>query len=308
MSTTPPSMPITLLTDFGERGGYVGAMKGVIASLHPGATAIDLTHQVTPQAVREGAFLLHAHYRYFPPGTVHVAVVDPGVGTARRAIALAVPGVGCFVGPDNGLFTPILEAHRDVEARSIHNPDFTIARLGRTISATFHGRDIFAPAAALLARREPFAAIGPRLDHNELVRLDTFWADWEESGRGESRIRGEVVHVDAFGNLITNIPHGRFAALAPEQLRAAVVVAGPHRCAGLRRTYGESQTGDVTALIGSGGTLEIARVNGRADRAGRGRALGLGLPVEVRILHPGAKMYRDRGRTEAARAADRSEP
>lgn len=281
MSGDLSAPPITLLTDFGARGGYVGAMKGVIASLHPAATVIDLTHHVTPQAVREGAFLLHNVYPYFPPGTVHVAVVDPGVGTARRAIALAVPGIGYFVGPDNGLFTPILGAHPASEARAIDNPSFTVARLGREISATFHGRDIFAPAAALLARGEPFTAVGHLLDNAALVSLDPFWATWAGAVPGEGRIRGEVVHIDAFGNLITNIPRGLFAALTAEQLGALTIVAGPHHCSGLRRTYGDARPGTIVALVGSGGTLEVARVNGRADRTGQGRILSLGLPVEV---------------------------
>src|SRR5919107_5305028 len=168
---------ITLLTDFGERGGYIGMMHGVIHTLCRGATVIDLTHAVAPQAIREGAFLLQNAHPYFPPGAIHVAVVDPGVGTDRRPICLNVPGVGRFVGPDNGIFAAILEAHPDAEARLIANPEFSVQRLSKEISRTFHGRDIFAPTAALLARGEPFAAVGPIVAATDLARLPDFWPD-----------------------------------------------------------------------------------------------------------------------------------
>ena len=148
---------ITLTTDFGARDGYVGAMKGVIYGLQPAALIVDVTHEVSPQRIREGAFLLHTAYPSFPPGTIHVAVVDPGVGTARRGICLDVPGVGRFVGPDNGLFSYVLDAHPARRAREIANP----AYLRHPVSSTFHGRDVFAPVAAHLSRGEPFEAVGP---------------------------------------------------------------------------------------------------------------------------------------------------
>jgi S-adenosylmethionine hydrolase len=282
--TTPPSpAPITLLTDFGERGIYVGALKGVIHALHPAARIIDLTHQVTPQAIREGAFLLHAACPYFPPGTVHVAVVDPGVGTARRAVALDVPGLGRFVGPDNGLFTPILAEHPDTEARAISNPEFTIARLGRPTSATFHGRDIFAPAAALLARGEPFTALGSPLDPAGLVRLPHFWASWDVGTSQSRTIHGEVIHIDSFGNLVTNIPRRLFATLTPAEIAAAVVTTTHHTCHGIGTTYGDHPPGTLIALFGSSDSLELARVNARADRDSHGESLTLGLAIEVRL-------------------------
>lgn len=271
---------ITLLTDFGTQGIYAGVLHGVIRTLCPNAAIIDLTHQVTPQAVREGAFLLHAAYRYCPPGSIHIAVVDPGVGTARRALALSIPGIGYCVGPDNGLFTPLLDAHPETEARAIDNPDFTLARRGATISATFHGRDIFAPAAATLAAGADFTAIGPRLDPGTLVRLPRFWATWDEATTG--LIGGEVVHIDRFGNLLTNIPRALFAALAPGRLAAATVQGGGYRCRGIATTYGTAPDGSVIALFGSGGVLELARVNGRADHHD-GAPIALGTAIEVRL-------------------------
>lgn len=271
---------ITLLTDFGAAGIYTGVLHGVIRTLCPNAAIIDLTHQVTPQTIREGAFLLHAAYRYCPPGSIHVAVVDPGVGTARQAVALRIPDVGYCLGPDNGIFTPLLTAHPGIETRTITNPAFTLAGRGATISDTFHGRDIFAPAAATLAGGANFTAIGPSLDPITLVRLPRFWATRNESH--PEQISGEVVHIDHFGNLLTNIPRALFAALAPEQLAAVTVQGGGYRCQGIGATYGRAPAGSVIALFGSSGVLEVARVNGRADRHD-GTAVPLGTAIAVRL-------------------------
>lgn len=270
---------ITLLTDFGARGIYVGVMKGVIAARCPEARVIDLTHEVLPQAVREGAFLLESAYRFFDAATIHLAVVDPGVGTARQAIALAVPGIGRFISPDNGLFTSILLAHPTTEARLIANPAFSSARQGRAISATFHGRDLFASAAAALAAGAPFEALGPRLDAAALIRLPDFWAR-RESAR---RVRGDVVHIDRFGNLITNIRREVLAELPLADQQPIQITVGYHRCRGLARTYGERAEGEIIALFGSGETLEVARVNGRADLNAGQPPIGLGEPVIVTI-------------------------
>ncbi len=271
---------ITLLTDFGLAGIYVGAMHGVILARCPDAAIIDLTHQVSPQAIREGAFLLATAYPHCPLGSIHVAVVDPGVGTARRALALRVPGVGTFIGPDNGLFTPILAAHVGVEARAIANPAFTRAGAGGTISATFHGRDIFAPAAARLAHGADFAAIGPTLDPATLVRLPRFWATWDDESR--QVVTGRIVHIDGFGNLVTNIPRTLFAAVAAERLARAFITGGIYACRGLVTTYDEAPAGQIVALFGSGGVLEFARVSGRADRDGA-TTIGLGTAVALRL-------------------------
>ena len=254
-------MLITLLTDFGEKDPYVGIMKGVIYGLNPAAQVIDLTHQVSPQAVREGAFLLQNAYPYFPAGTVHVAVVDPGVGTERKGICIHVPGLGFFIGPDNGLFSYVLDAFPEAAAREITNPTFKRA----SISATFHGRDIFAPAAAHLSRGEDWELIGPLLENSALERLPDLWPGWvyEPGGRG---VTGEIVHVDHFGTLVTNIPDWLFADIDREAIEAAsILIAQSYVVRGIRRTYGEAAKGKLVALFGSSGFLEIARVNGRAD-------------------------------------------
>lgn len=253
-------MLITLLTDFGEKDPYVGIMKGVIYGLNPAARVIDLTHQVTPQAVREGAFLLQNAWPYFPPGTIHTVVVDPGVGTTRKGICLYLPEIGYFIGPDNGLFSYILDLFPGVIAREITNPRFQRPE----VSATFHGRDVFAPAAAHLSRGENWEEIGPLLETESMVRLPDLWPDWAQ-GPDKRSISGEIVHVDHFGTLVTNIPELVFKDIEKETLKTAEIYSGEtFRLRGLVKTYGEAAKGDLVALFGSSGFLEIARVNGRA--------------------------------------------
>ncbi len=259
---------ITLTTDFGERGGYVGVMKGVIYALQPAALIVDLTHEVGPQRVREGAFLLHSAYRQFPPGTIHVAVVDPGVGTARRGLCLDVPDVGRFVGPDNGLFSYVLDAHPELVAREIANA----AWLRQPVSRTFHGRDVFAPVAARLSRGEPIEEVGPVVPTRELVRLDNLWPAWAGRRDGARELVGEVVHVDRFGNLITNLEDADVPPRATIRVRGrAIGGLSPHFQQGV----------ELIALIGSSGLLEIAVPNGSA--AGR---LGLGVGATVAVSAP----------------------
>ncbi len=272
---------ITLTTDFGERGGYVGVMKGVIYALQPAALIVDLTHQVGPQRVREGAFLLHTAYPQFPPGAIHVAVVDPGVGTARRGLCLDVPGIGRFVGPDNGLFAYVVDAHPELVAREIAN----VAWLRQPVSRTFHGRDVFAPVAARLSRGEPIEEVGPVVAARELLTLDNLWPAWARRPDGARELVGEVVHVDRFGNLISSIPRGAFADLPPESLAAVEIAVAGYRVRGLAETYGQAAPGAVIALFGSSGFLEVARVNGRAARRGDSgedwRDLGERVAVEL---------------------------
>ena len=278
------SQIITLTTDFGERGGYVGMMKGVIYALQPAALIVDLTHSVAPQQVREGAFLLHAAYRHFPPGTIHVAVVDPGVGTARRGLCLDVPGIARFVGPDNGLFAYILDAHPGLVAREIANP----AWWRHPVSRTFHGRDVFAPVAARLSRGEPFAEVGPPVDAGDLVRLEQLWPNWTRREDGSLVLVGEVVHVDRFGNLVSNIPRRAFAAVPPDQFARATVETDEHRVTGICETYGQAAPGQLIALFGSSDFLEIARVNGRAARWSGAEDWAQDLGARVAVTLPAA--------------------
>lgn len=226
--------PIALLTDFGLVDPYVGVMKGVIATLAPGVPVIDVTHGVPPQDVRVGALLLDAAWRYFPDGTVFVGVVDPGVGTARRPVVVRAVG-RLFVGPDNGLFGLL----PDAEVREITAPWGLPSR-----SRTFHGRDLFAPVAARLARGARFEDVGP-------VVPDPTPLDLPAPTEGV----GEVLYVDRFGNAVTNLPGVDHGVLVVRNTRAPVV-----------RTYGEGAAGAPIALTGSTGRLEVAIRDGDAAR------------------------------------------
>lgn len=275
---------VTLTTDFGMADGYVGTMKGVILGIAPDARLVDLSHEIAPQDVRQAAYVLYTAYPFFPPHTVHLVVVDPGVGSARRPIALRTPA-GYFVGPDNGVFSYVM-AREPVEAVvELANPRYRLPQ----ISHTFHGRDVFAPAAAHLAAGVSIKALGPPVLNPvtfPLPRLEI----------ASDSVTGEVLHTDHFGNVITSI--GKLAwsedelALEPafhdvtgkEQIRfkaikATVVVAG-QEISGVFRTYAEVEPGAVLALVSSEGYLEIAVREGSAARR-----LGLrtGDTVELRL-------------------------
>jgi S-adenosylmethionine hydrolase len=240
---------VTLLSDFGTRDGYVGAVKGVLLSRCPGATLVDVTHEIPPGDVAAGAFVLGQAAPYFPAGSVHLAVVDPGVGSERRALACAI-GDQLYVAPDNGLLTRVLEAEASVLAREISHPALRLS----SVSDVFHGRDLFAPAAAHLASGAPLAAVGPELPSASLVRSAWPKPSLESDGGG-----GQVVYVDRFGNLVTNLP------LDPEVPQGVATVAGCD--VSIRRTYSEVAPGSLVALRGSSGLLEIARNRGSAAEA-----------------------------------------
>jgi len=241
---------ITLITDFGAQDYYVGAMKGVILAVNPAARLVDLTHQVPPQDVLFGAFVLGHAAREFPPDTVHLAVVDPGVGSDRRALVVRSSDQ-FWVGPDNGLFSPALSAP-DCEIREITHPELTRPRR----SATFHGRDVFAPAAAHLSRRFPLAECGPTV--SDPVRLEELRPQFQED-----RIVGQVIHVDRFGNLVTNIPA---ADLAPWRERLRIHLSTGQVLTRLCRTYVDAEPDELLALIGSADLLEISINGGSAAR------------------------------------------
>lgn len=237
-SSTEPVSVITLLTDFGLKDPYVGIMKGVILSVNPQALIVDVTHEVEPQDVREGAFLIDESYSFFPPGTIHVVVVDPAVGSGRRPMGLKKDG-HFFVGPDNGLFTLLLSG--DAEARVIEKRELFAA----AVSPTFHGRDVFAPVAAHLSKGLSFSALGPLLD--DPVRLTDL-----APGREGEHLVGEVVRFDRFGNGITNIAAQVFREFVGD--RSFVVETGGLVFRALNSSYYEAE---YTCLVGSGGYLEI---------------------------------------------------
>lgn len=260
---------ISLLTDFGLRDGYVGVMKGVIYGIAPDAQIADITHSIAPQNVMEGALALGRAAPYFPHGAVHVAVVDPGVGTARRPMAAKI-GPHFYVGPDNGLFTVALErAERRGEGIEMVHLDRRGYWLPE-ISNVFHGRDIFAPVGAHLANGAPLAELGTAF--KEAVRLKL--PGVEQTARG---LRGQVISVDHFGNLATNIHRSDLPPADIDRLRVLVAGAEIH---GMVRTFGSRPAGELIALFGTSNDLIISVVNGSAaERLGA----SAGSPVEVRM-------------------------
>jgi S-adenosylmethionine hydrolase len=241
---------ITLTTDFGLSDPYVGVMKGVILTINPFAMIIDLSHQVKPGSVIEGAAVLSEANPYFPQGAVHVAVVDPGVGGKRRPI-LVVSKKHLFVGPDNGIFWPIIETLEDKAIYHLTNRKYFLPH----ISYTFHGRDIFAPVAAHLSKGVDPARMGDVI--NDPVKLDIP----APLQKGEV-LTGQVIRVDHFGNLITNIRGtdlGRFVKSGQPIIRVADLTVE-----GLHKTYSGVAKGEALALIGSSGFLEISVNQGRA--------------------------------------------
>ena len=258
---------ITITTDFGHQGPFVGVMKGVMLSRLPDARIVDLTHEILVHWPVEAGFWLVRSFGYFPAGTVHVAVVDPGVGTSREIIAVTARG-HVFLAPDNGLLAPIVA--RNPGASIVKLTASRLAHFGiRTPSATFHGRDIFAPIAAELASGRCVPSdLGDRQ-----TDLMPAWVD--EPSVERSAVSGVVITVDHFGNLITNID-----AELLKGLEKPTVHAGNHTFE-LQRTYGDSQPGEYLALVNSFGVVEIARAE---QSAADGLGLGRGAPVVIRAF------------------------
>lgn len=246
-----PMRVITLTTDFGTQDQYVGAMKGVILSIAPDVHLVDITHEIPPQNVREAAYILASTAPYFPEKTIHVAVVDPGVGTERRPIAVRTRKA-FYVAPDNGLLTPVLKVDPPEEVVHLNNPTYWRPQVSRT----FHGRDIFAPIAAYIARGVPLSAMGEPIPVEGLVTLP-----WPEARvLSDGSIEGMVVHVDRFGNIVTNIP----ADMLTGKRDAWVFRVGRQELRGLRTAYAEVDVGEPIALIGSNATLEFSVREGNA--------------------------------------------
>ncbi|MCX7669480.1 MAG: SAM-dependent chlorinase/fluorinase [Anaerolineae bacterium] len=252
---------ITLTSDFGLRDGYVGTMKGVILSMAPHARLVDLTHEIEPQNIRQAIFVLAHAAPYFPPATIHVAVVDPGVGTARRPLLVTTPRAR-YIGPDNGIFTAALD-EEGAQAWALDQPAYWLPRLSRT----FHGRDLFAPVAAHLANGVPPERLGRPVD--DPVRLA-----WPQPLRhADGHLTGEVIYVDRFGNLISNIPAAWLAGR-----RWQCEIAG--HVAPVVATYGEGAVAALIGLVGSSDTVEVAVRNGNAAQR-----LGVGTGETV-VLWP----------------------
>lgn len=255
---------ITLLTDFGLGDGYAASMKGVILGLNPEARLVDLSHEVPPQDIVAGALILQSAWRYFPAGTIHVAVVDPGVGSSRRGMAAACGG-HFLVGPDNGLFSLIFAGQAPHTVVSLENSRYFLPE----VSATFHGRDIFAPVAAHLSLGVSLSVLGPKL--TEPVRLEL------PSPRfGETEVVGQIIAWDHFGNLISTIPWRPLHSWL--RGRPACLRVKGQEIRHFMTTYSEVPTGTLLALGGSHGYLEIACRQGSAAQV---LGAGAGERVEV---------------------------
>ena len=271
-----PGPFITLLTDFGLADPYVGVMKGVILGINPSATLVDLTHDVPPQDVLQGAFLLGTSWRSFPPRTIHVAVVDPGVGSDRKALLVQGPE-HAFLAPDNGLLSFVLPEEEvatvpfkphvgpvpaGFSAYTLTNPKYW----RHPVSATFHGRDIFAPVAAHLSLGVPPEELGEPVD--TLMRLALPVAQWQDGV-----LVGFVLHIDRFGNVVTNVPD----ALLRQEGQTLTIEIGGRTIEGLSATYSAGE--GLAALIGSHGNLEVAVRDGSAAQL-----LGTKVGDEVRVV------------------------
>lgn len=260
---------IALLTDFGLSDTYVGVMKAVMHSVNPDARFIDLTHGIDPQNVRQAAFALLNSYRYLPPGTVVLVVVDPGVGSTRRPIIVKA-GDYTFVAPDNGVLSYALTELGDYEAVEIGVSEYARAE----ISNTFHGRDVFAPAAAKISTGATLSDLGTPLDRVMMMPLP-------QLAVSAPQVTGEVVHIDRFGNLVTSIGHLRWAT--PERLtltpafggdKSNVLVSAENasltvadqKIVGVKHTYSEAERGSLLMLVGSSAYIEISVNQGSAAK------------------------------------------
>lgn len=320
---------ITLTTDFGVHDGYVGAMRGVIHTLLPDAKVVDISHDVTPQQIQEGAFILYRAYRYFPAGAVHIAVVDPGVGSSRRGIVICTRH-GTFVGPDNGIFTYVLRAeetpvesaevernpwiggmwgvapnwagdggsgdevagqaplsldeqpynHSGELPRAYHldNPDYWLPN----ISNTFHGRDVFAPVAAHLASGAQPDRMAAPIKLDSLVTLPSAAPRVQKSRQGTT-VLGQVIHIDRFGNIITNLPERLLEPLLAETEAQAVIEVAGYSINGMATSYADVRRGQPLALIGSERLLEVAVRNASAAQR-----MKISVGDQVRIVVKGS--------------------
>ena len=250
-------MPIiTLLTDFGLSDPYVGLMKGVILSITPEASIVDISHDIDPQDIVSAAYLIDSAYPYFPAKTVHAAVVDPGVGSSRKIIAAQACG-HYFLAPDNGILTKVLGNINVDKIIQVENPEYFM----RPVSRTFHGRDIFAPVAAHLAAGKALDTFGPMISGADMVRLELPVSCLTDTGQ----LRGEVITVDRFGNLITNIDqHSVRRIRATGDEKDLCVHVGSRRIKGISTFYQDVSPGELLALIGSRGYLEISVNQGDA--------------------------------------------
>jgi S-adenosylmethionine hydrolase len=259
---------ITLLTDFGSRDEYVGLMKGVILSINPSATIVDITHQIDRQDIVQAAFAIHSAYRYFPAGSVHLLVVDPGVGTGRALLAMEMKKQ-YFIAPDNGALTLLFDENMAACLVRLTNSNFFLD----TVSQTFHGRDIIAPVGAHISRGVDLHQLGAEITPDNAVQLENIYPRISDAGE----IVGTVVAVDHFGNLISNIDYQLLKQVVQTNPQNKIRIRiGSHTIHGIYQTYGNVGRDTALGLIGSRGYLEVAVNKGHAARileAGKGDAV-----------------------------------
>ena len=264
---------ITLLSDFGTDDEYVGVMKGVMLAVCPASSFVDITHRIDPQDIQQAAYMIPSYYRFFPEGTVHIVVVDPGVGTSRGILAVEHRG-HFFIAPDNGVLTLLLNTEESDKIIRVSNADYFL----HPLSATFHGRDIFAAVGAHVSCGTELDELGARINIADMVRLEGLNCRISETGE----LNGKIVSIDRFGNLITNIDANSLQAFCPAEAQKGLQVQiGAVVISGLAKTYSDATSSAALALIGSRGYLEIAVNGGNAAKKMKARK---GDSIRVRIL------------------------
>jgi hypothetical protein len=244
---------VTLLTDFGLRDHYVASMKGVMLSLNPDLHFVDISHLIPPQDIFTAAFTLGQAAPCFPLGTIHLAVVDPGVGTARKAL-VASAGGHYFVAPDNGILSYVSSAFEDFSVYEITSDHY----FRKPISSTFHGRDVFAPIAGWLSKDIPLRQFGPQLENCVRLKIPM------PTKLRDTLMEAAVLAVDQFGNLVTNLKPEDLPVYGSSEIRSCRVLAGKREITSFRRTFGEGKPGEIFLVPGSSGYLEIVMREGSA--------------------------------------------
>ena len=241
---------ITFTTDFGLRDPYAGIMKGIALGINPNVKIVDITHDIPAHDILNASFTLAASYKFFPEGTIHTAIVDPGVGSSRKSIAIITENY-VFIGPDNGIFSIIANKEKVCEIREIQNPPF----VSDTISSTFHGRDIFAPCAAYLSTGRYFTDIGPVIKNISKI-------NYPRTSKTTTVLTGEIVAVDSFGNLVSNISEKNFKAFVANN--KFEIYFSSERFTKIENHYDDVPVGAPLILFGSSGYLEISMNSGSA--------------------------------------------
>ncbi|MEF8787841.1 MAG: SAM-dependent chlorinase/fluorinase [Planctomycetota bacterium] len=271
-SFSSPTPPVVLLTDFGFQDSYVGVMKGAVLSTYGFAPIVDLSHNILPQDVTQAAFMLYCSYRYFPENSVFAAVIDPGVGTDRKILCMEAAN-RLFLAPDNGLLSLVEEEEGAETIREVNNEELFL----QEPSGTFHGRDIFAPVAAHLCSGTSPSEVGPEVESFRKLNLP------KPVHTADDTLRGEIIYIDHFGNLITNISRGMVETSFECPVETIRISVKQHTIEGISETYSSVKEGELVALVGSTGYLEVAVKNGSALellQAERGDRVVLARPVE----------------------------